>query len=151
MTADAKNNGTLICGVVSVETVNDGKIAKFRVAADYAGKDTSDPENRTGYFDVVLYQDDNPNNKFVFKQITEGKMSKGSQIAIAYRLHNARWKADDGSGRQRTELVAEAITYVGGGAKKSDDETSSSSGGSESDGGASVSSANSGGAVPQKF
>lgn len=116
MSADPKNNGTLICGLVAdPELVNDGKIAKLRVAADYAGRDAADPENRSGYFDVVLYKNDNDqNSKFVFGQITDGKMKKGSQVALVYRLNQSRWKADDGGGRNRVELVAEALTYVGG-------------------------------------
>lgn len=140
MSADPKNNGTLICGLVAdPELVNDGKIAKFRVAADYAGRDAADPENRSGYFDVVLYKDDsNPNNKFVFGQINDGKMKKGSQVAIVYRLNQSRWKADDGGGRNRVELVAEGMTYVGGARQ-----TEGSEGGSE--GAPTATSTNSGG------
>lgn len=152
MTADAGNNGTLICGVVSIELAGQNdNIAKFRVAKDYAGKDASDPENRSGYFDVVYYEDDkNPNSEFVFKQIREGKMKKGSQISIAYRLNNPRWKADDGSGRQKVELVANAIDYVGSRKKDDEDEESESSNTTEAVATQSSSSSGSGG-VPQKF
>jgi single-stranded DNA-binding protein len=154
MAADAGNNGTLICGVVSIELAGQNEnIAKFRVAKDYAGKDAKDPEDRRGFFDVVLYEDESdPNNKFVFGQIRGGKMKKGSQIAINYRLNNPRWSADDGSGRQKVELVANAINYVG--SKRDDDESSS-----ESDEpveavatqSASSSASSGSGGVPQKF
>lgn len=152
MTADAGNNGTLICGVVSIEMAGKNEnIAKLRVAKDYAGRDAKNPDDRRGFFDVVAYEDDkNPNMEFVFKQIRDGKMKKGSQVAINYRLDNPRWAADDGSGRQKVELVANAITYVGS-KKEADSDEGSEDIASESDAPVATATASASGSVPQKF
>lgn len=148
MASDARNNGTIVCGLTAdPELVGDGgKVAKFRVAVDQAGQDQAHPDNKSGYFDVIMFRnDENPNSKFVFGQISDGKMKKGSQVAVAYRLRNARWVSDEGGNRSKVELVADAISYVGsgGGAKATDSKD-------ESEGGSSEASSSSGN-VPPKF
>ena len=51
---DPKNVISLTGGVVSdPELIND-KIAKFRMAVDYAGSEKGS-QNNSGYFDVVYY------------------------------------------------------------------------------------------------
>ena len=52
---DPKNILNITGGVVSdPELVNDGKIANFTLAVDYAGSEKGS-DNNTGYFDVVYY------------------------------------------------------------------------------------------------
>jgi single-stranded DNA-binding protein len=143
---DPKNNGVIIGGLVAdPELVNDGKIAKLRVAVDFAGKDAAKPENKSGYFDAVMYDNGDQASDFTFRQIREGKMKKGSQVGLVYRLSHQRWQSEDGP-RQRIELVAEAITYVGGGARKEESEATS-----ESSEEASTEQAAVAGAQPKKF
>lgn len=121
---DPKNVITLTGGVVSdPELIND-KIAKFRMAVDYAGSEKGS-QNNSGYFDVVYYLKDgndfaNKNASFLHTQITSGKMKKGSSIQLIGRLVQERWQQDNNN-RSRVVIVAESISYStsGGGAKSS--------------------------------
>lgn len=115
MSIDPKNMGNLTCGVVADPIVHNDKVVRLRVAADYAGTDSEQPDNKTGYFNVVYFlNQDTPNAKFVSGQIKDQKLKKGSQIQIAYRLNNSR-RTDGDKKFNDVELIAEAITYAGGG------------------------------------
>jgi single-stranded DNA-binding protein len=127
---DPKNMVTLTAGVVAdPELIND-KIAKFRIALDYAGSE-KDADSNVGYFDVTYYLKDkegyvNKNASFVHSQITGGKIKKGSQISIIGRLLQERW-SQDGAKRSKIVVIAEHIAYAPGGAKSSSEGSSSSS------------------------
>jgi hypothetical protein len=127
---DPKNMVTLTAGVVAdPEMIND-KIAKFRIALDYAGSE-KDAQSNVGYFDVTYYLKDkegfvSKNASFVHTQITGGKIKKGSQISIIGRLLQERWQ-QDGSGRSKVIVIAEHIAYAPSGARSSDGSASSSS------------------------
>ena len=118
---DAKNVVTLTGGVVAdPELIND-KIAKIRIAIDYAGAE-KDSENNSGYFDVTYYLRSgtefiNKNAGFLHSQITSGKMKKGSQIQLIGRLVQERWQKD-GSNNQKVVIVAETISYATSNAPK---------------------------------
>lgn len=132
---DPRNVVSLTAGiVVDPELVND-KIAKLRVAVDYAGSEKG-ASGSSGYFDIVYYLKDgdqfsSKNANFVHNQITSKKMKKGSQIQLVGRLVQERWKQDDNN-RSRVVVVAESISYVGSAPKsngsdsKSDNSESSS-------------------------
>lgn len=128
---DPKNMINLVGGVIAdPELVADGKIAKLRLAVDYAGSEKGTGIS-SGYFDVVYYLKDgsdfaNKNAAFVSKQISEGKMKKGSQIQLAGRLVQERWQQDN-QNRSRVVVVAEAITYSGSSYQKTNGSDSSSS------------------------
>jgi len=113
---DPKNVISITGGVVSdPELIND-KIAKFRLAVDYAGSEKNS-QNNSGYFDIVYYLKDGTefatkNASFLHSQITSGKMKKGSSIQLVGRLVQERWQQDDGSNRSRVVIVAESISYV---------------------------------------
>jgi hypothetical protein len=117
--------------IADPEMVADGKIMKFRIGVDYAASD-KDSDNNSGYFDVIYYLKDgsnfaSKNASFVAGQINEGKMKKGSSVAIIGRLVQERWKQDD-QNRSRVVVVAEHISYTkGSGAKKDGDSSGSSS------------------------
>jgi single-stranded DNA-binding protein len=119
---DPKNVITATGGVVSdPELIND-KIAKFRLAIDYAGSEKGS-ENNSGYFDIVYYLKDgvnfsSKNASFLHTQITSGKLKKGSSIQLIGRLVQERWQ-QDGNNRSRVVVVAESVSYISsGGAPK---------------------------------
>lgn len=99
------------------EVVGSGAIAKLGLAVDYAANDKAG--GSTGYFDVTYFlnNDESRNAAFVKKQISEGKMKKGSQISIVGRLVQERWTSDEGN-RSKVVIVAESISYVKGGMSK---------------------------------
>lgn len=142
MSLDPRNHGSLVCGLVAdPETANNGNILKLRVAADYAGNERNS-DNKSGYFNVTYFlNNDNPNAKFVRKQFEDGKLKKGSQVIVLYRLVQDRWEKD-GQKMSSVNLVAEALTYAGSAPR----EASASGGGGSSDAGNAG-----GGEVPTEF
>lgn len=132
---DPKNVTTLTGGVVSdPELIND-KIAKFRIAVDYAGSEKGS-QNNSGYFDVTYYLRDgndfaSKNASFIHSQITGKNIKKGSAIQIVGRLVQERWKQDD-QNRSKVVVVAESISYVTSGQKSAGTKSSETSSVSES-------------------
>lgn len=126
---DPRNNVILTAGIVAEpELVANGNIAKLRIAVDYAGSEKGSGVT-SGYFDVTYYLKDgsefaSKNAAFVAKQIDEGKMKKGSQVQLVGRLVQERWQ-QEGQGRSKVVIVAEAVTYVGSSGQKSDSSSSS--------------------------
>ena len=116
---DGKNICVLTGGICSdIETFGNG-ILKFRLAMDWAGQE-KDSDNRSGYFDVTFFSK-NPtgpeyssqNAEFVARQMSEGKMKKGTQIQLLGRLVQDRFQTKEGTAAQRVVIVAESITYAG--------------------------------------
>lgn len=118
---DPKNVISLTGGVVSdPELIND-KIAKFRMAVDYAGSEKGS-QNNSGYFDIVYYLKSgndfsSKNASFLHTQITSGKMKKGSSIQLVGRLVQERWQQDNNN-RSRVVVVAESVSYISSGTPK---------------------------------
>jgi len=112
---DPRNLINLTGGVVTdVELIND-KIAKFRLAVDYAGSEKGS-DNTSGYFDIVYYLKDNTgfsskNATFIHGQIKADKIKKGGKLQIVGRLIQERWKQDD-QNKNRVVIVAEHISYA---------------------------------------
>jgi len=106
---DPRNVVSITAGVVAdPELIND-KIAKLRVAIDYAGSEKGATAS-SGYFDVVYYLKDgdnfgSKNAKFVHTQIVDKKMKKGSQIQLIGRLVQERWQQEDVN-RSRSRALA---------------------------------------------
>jgi len=128
---DPKNIINITGGVVAdPELVNDGKIANFTLAVDYAGSEKGS-DNNTGYFDVVYYLKDgsafaSKNASFIHGQISESKIKKGARLSIVGRVVQQRWKQDDKT-RTKIVIVAEHIAYpVTAGAKPTNVSTTSS-------------------------
>lgn len=127
---DPRNVVSITAGVVAdPELIND-KIAKLRVAIDYAGSEKGATAS-SGYFDVVYYLKDgdnfgSKNAKFVHTQIIDKKMKKGSQIQLIGRLVQERWQQEDVN-RSRVVIVAESVSYVGSAAPKTAEKSESSS------------------------
>lgn len=127
---DPRNIVSITAGVVAdPELIND-KIAKLRVAIDYAGSEKGATAS-SGYFDIVYYLKDgdnfgSKNAKFVHTQIVDKKMKKGSQIQLIGRLVQERWQQDEVN-RSRVVIVAESISYVGSAAPKTAEKSDSAS------------------------
>lgn len=127
---DPKNMVHLTCGVVADPEIINDKIAKFRVAIDYAGSEKGS-QSTVGYFDVTYYLKDsngfaNKNASFIHSQITGGKMKKGSQISLIGRLVQERWQQDN-QNRSKIVVVAEHVAYASNSSKSSDSSSSDSS------------------------
>lgn len=112
---DAKNVVAISGGIVSdPELIND-KIAKFRIAIDYAGSEKGG-QNNSGYFDIVYYLKEgsdfaSKNAQFLHSQITNGKLKKGSPVQILGRLVQERWTQDN-QNRSKVVVVAESLSYA---------------------------------------
>jgi single-stranded DNA-binding protein len=126
---DPKNMVTLTAGIVADPEVINDKIAKFRIAIDYAGSEKGS-QSTSGYFDVTYYLKDangyiNKNASFIHNQITDGKMKKGSQVSIIGRLVQERWQQDN-SNRSKVVVIAEHMAYAANSSPKSSDASSGS-------------------------
>jgi len=112
---DPRNLINITGGVVAdPELIND-KIAKFRLAVDYAGQEKGG-DNNSGYFDIVYYLKDangfaSKNASFMHGQISDSKIKKGSKLTIVGRLVQERWKQED-QNRSKVVIVAEHISYA---------------------------------------
>lgn len=99
---------------------------KMRIAVQRRrGKDGED--KGANYFDVVA---------FGGQAVNCGKyLRKGRQIALTGHLNHSEWTAEDGSSRQRVEIVADNVMFLDG--PKSDDtgpqETAVAAGGGAED------------------
>jgi len=73
-------------------------ICKFRIACDK-------PRGKKGanYIDVVVW----PGAEQNFEHLT-----KGRQVAITGNMDHQQWKSEDGSYRERYELIAEQVTWL---------------------------------------
>lgn len=110
---DPRNVIVLSGGIVADPERPTDKIVKFRLAVDYAGRE-KDSDDRSGYFDVVYYlNDENQNSKFVKGQLDQGNFKKGSSISIVGRLEHDRFKTKEGNKASRVQIVADAISYYG--------------------------------------
>lgn len=112
---DPKNMVNLTAGVVADPEIINDRIAKFRIAIDYAGSEKGS-QSTSGYFDVTYYLKDsdgfvNKNASFIHSQITGGKLKKGSQISIIGRLLQERWQQDNAN-RSKVVVVAEHVAYA---------------------------------------
>lgn len=147
---DPQNLVNISGGVVADPEVINDNILKMRVAIDYAGSEKNS-DNKSGYFDVVYYLKDqngftNKNASFVATQVAEGKMKKGSSVAIIGRLLQERWKQDEKSA-SKVVIVAEHVTYGQRSSNNNSGSTASSAKTTES----SSSGAQPAASIPQSF
>lgn len=70
------------------------------------------PRGRNGedkpanYFDVVAWD---------AQAVNCGKyLRKGRQVALSGRLNHSEWKAEDGTARQRVEIIADNVMFLDG-------------------------------------
>lgn len=120
---DPGNTVNLVGGLTTEPEVHQNKVARLRLAVDYAGTDRKNPDNRTGYFNVTFFLDDDAVglNKHFIAQIRAGELKVGTQLHILGSLRHERWETDDGKAGQSTVVIAESIKYAGSKSQSSDD------------------------------
>lgn len=138
-----RNSWTFWAGVVAdpeVKELSGGtRVAELRLALDRAKRSSIDKEDTTAWLDAVVYDNGDRDSKFIFDQITDGKLKKGSQIAVSAEYREDEWEQDDKK-RQRTKVHINGIAYLPSGKKKDED--------GDSDG---ASSSNTAGSAISKF
>jgi single-strand DNA-binding protein len=83
-------------------------VCKLRIACNTRRKNnaTGEWEDKPNYFDVTVWGAQGENcSRF---------LSKGRPVAIDGRLEWREWEAQDGSKRQSTEIIADAVQFLGG-------------------------------------
>jgi single-strand DNA-binding protein len=83
-------------------------VCKLRIACNTRRKNnaTGDWEDKPNYFDVTVWGAQGENcARF---------LSRGRPVAIDGRLEWREWEAQDGSKRQSTEIIADAVQFLGG-------------------------------------
>jgi single-strand DNA-binding protein len=83
-------------------------VCKLRIACNTRRKNnaTGDWEDKPNYFDVTVWGAQGENcARF---------LSKGRPVAIDGRLEWREWEGQDGNKRQSTEIIADAVQFLGG-------------------------------------
>lgn len=123
---DPGNLGTISGRLVADPEIKENT-ARFSIARDFAGYNSDDKSDKTGFFDFFIFLDDSDQNASFFKsQVQKGNMKKGSSVTVSYSLQHNRWTDQAGGGKRSTiRLRAHSVGYNGG-VSKSDGQQSSS-------------------------
>lgn len=89
-------------------------IMKFRLAVNGAGRD-AEGEYGAGFFDVTVFENGVADSHWTFikNQVASGNYSKSTRVSVAGSLRHERWKAQDGTNRERISIVAHSVDYAG--------------------------------------
>lgn len=110
---NAMNVGSITGRLVADPEQKTDNILEMRLAVDYAGYDRDNPDNRSGFFRVTYFtNEDNQNTRFVKSQIEQGNLKKGSAVSILYSLKHSRY-THEGNRRENVELIAHTLDYSG--------------------------------------
>ncbi len=83
-------------------------VASFAVATNRSWQDPSgDKRDSVEFHDIVAWGK--------LGELVSNYLSKGRKVLVVGRLQTRSWDAPDGSKRQKTEIVATDINFVGGG------------------------------------
>jgi single-strand DNA-binding protein len=86
-------------------TKNDKTVCRMRIAVQRRRRRNGD-DNGANYFDVVAFDGQGVNcGKY---------LRKGRQIALTGHLNHNEWRAEDGSSRQRVEIIADNVMFLDG-------------------------------------
>lgn len=84
-------------------TKNDKTVCRMRIAVQRRRKRNGD-DNGANYFDVIAFDG---------QAVNCGKyLRKGRQLAITGHLNHNEWTAEDGSTRQRVEIIADTVMFL---------------------------------------
>lgn len=89
----------------------------FRAAINNSCRNSINPEDTTSWVTVQMWDNDR-DSKWVFEQVTAGKMKKGSTVMIAYAFGTEKFKAKDDSIGEKVVFNAHGITYFGQAARE---------------------------------
>jgi single-strand DNA-binding protein len=83
-------------------------VTTFAVATNRSWNDPSgERKDAVEYHDVVAWGK--------LGELAANYLSKGRKVLVVGRLQTRQWEGQDGAKRQRTEIVANDINFVGGG------------------------------------
>lgn len=83
-------------------------VASFSVATNRSWQDPSgEKKDAVEFHDIVAWGK--------LGELVSNYLSKGRKVLVVGRLQTRTWDAQDGSKRQKTEIVATDINFVGGG------------------------------------
>lgn len=129
-----------LCADPEIIKTSNGRLARLRVAVSNAGR-THKSDNRTGFFNVTAFLDDNQD--FLARQIDNDNLKKGSGVHIIANLDFNEFEDKEGNNRSSVNFICHQFSYrSGGGSGNKKDEGGDSSGESSS---SSSSSSDSGG------
>ena len=88
-------------------TPNGTSVCKLRVSVNSRRKDSASGEwvDKPNYFDVTVWGAQGEN--------CANYLSKGRPVAVDGRLEWREWEAQDGTKRQATEIIADAVQFLG--------------------------------------
>lgn len=86
------------------QTASGSNVANLRVAFTTRQKMAGEWTDKSNYIDVVVFG--------AMADNVATYLSKGRRIGIQYRLAWSEWQAQDGTNRQKVELIAENIQYL---------------------------------------
>ncbi len=98
---------------VTLTTSGDTEIARLRVAVQRP-RDKNGEDRGADYVDITVFGRQ--------AQTCARYLAKGRKIAVEGHLHHSEWQADDGSRRQKLEVIARNIEFLD--ARKTDDDDS---------------------------
>lgn len=137
-----RNSWTFWAGVVAdpeVKELSGGtKVAELRLALDRAKRSSVNKEDTTAWLDAVVYNNGDRDSEWIFSQIADGKLKKGSQIAVSAEYSEDEWEQDDKK-RQRTKVRINGIAYLPSGKKKDEDGDSDGAASSNTSAGSAIS------------
>lgn len=83
-------------------------VASFSVATNRSWNDTSSGERKDSveYHNIVAWGK--------LGELVSTYMTKGKKVLVVGRLQTRSWDGEDGSKKQRTEIVASDINFIGG-------------------------------------
>lgn len=117
---NGQNVGSVTGRLVADPEQKTDAILEMRIAVDYAGYDKDNPDNKSGFFRVTYFtNEDNNNTRFVKSQIEQGNLKKGSAITLLYSLKQSRY-THEGNRRESVDLVAHTVDYAGPRSKNED-------------------------------
>ncbi len=107
-----------ICAPVEVHTTGSGtSVGHMRLAVQRAkGKDGED--RGADFVDITVWGR--------LAEVCGEYLAKGRRVGIAGRLNHSEWQTDDGSRRQKLEVIAENVDFLDGSRTDSGESDSSS-------------------------
>lgn len=103
---------------------NSNNIAKFTIAVSYAGSNSADADDKTGFFDCVSFLNNSQSGDFLGRMIKEGKVKKGSSVEVVGALDHRRWRTENNEGRSKISIIVEHFGFASGGGRREDEGSS---------------------------
>ncbi|MCB1188852.1 MAG: single-stranded DNA-binding protein [Leptospiraceae bacterium] len=86
-----------------LKTVNGKSLCKFSIAVHNGIVNNQSNSDDVSYFDVDVWDK--------FAETCNDLLKKGSKAVIVGKLKQERWKAEDGTSRQKVKIIAQEIRF----------------------------------------